>query len=575
MRGVSGGRRSLGSLALLAILAGGAAPLAGTVEAAERPALADPGSPIGPFDWPQWGGSSLRNNTPTGRDIPTDWDVGKFDRELGAYLPQTRRNVRWVAELGTVTYGTPVVAGGKVFIGTNNGGGRLPRYPKETDLGCLLCFNESDGEFLWQHSVQKLSTGLLHDWPLCGICSTPLVEGDRLWLVTNRGEVVCLDAEGYRDGEDDGLPEADEALRGDARESDTIWSFDMMARLGTRQHNMAACSVTAAGDLLFVNTSNGVDESHENIPAPTAPSFIALDKRTGEVVWTDNSPGVNIRHGQWSSPAYGEPGGVPQVLFAGGDGWLYSFDPAGDGQGGGRLLWKFYCNPGLPPPHLPRGAARRRMNYAIGMPVLHNDLVYIAMGEDPDRGEGPGDLWCIDPTRRSDGSDVSELLPPLPQGGELPRENPASAAVWHYDQVDRNQDGRFTFDEILHRSIGTPAIQNGLLIVVDFSGLVHCLDAADGTPHWTCDLKGACWSSPLIVEDKVYIPDEDGDVAILGLSANPAVALTRDTKGRPAPLHEMRMGNGVYTTPIVANNILYVANRRFLFAIQNDAPRPE
>ena len=99
----------------------------------------------------------------------------------------------------------------------------------------------------------------------------------------------------------------------------------MMDELDTSQHNMCSCSVTSYGDLLFVNTSNGLDESHINLPAPDAPSFICMDKNTGEVYWTDSSPGNNILHGQWSSPAVGELGGVPQVLFAGGDGILYSF----------------------------------------------------------------------------------------------------------------------------------------------------------------------------------------------------------------------------------------------------------
>ena len=69
-----------------------------------------------------------------------------------------------------------------------------------------------------------------------------------------------------------------------------------------------------------------------------------MDKNTGRVLWSDNSPGENILHGQWSSPAYGVLGGVPQVIFGGGDGWLYSFDPQGQ-DGKSKLLWKFDCNP--------------------------------------------------------------------------------------------------------------------------------------------------------------------------------------------------------------------------------------
>ena len=106
--------------------------------------------------------------------------------------------------LGSQTYGNPVVADGKVYVGTNNSGGWLKRYPADVDLGCLLCFDVKDGKFLWQHSSEKLPTGRVHDWPLQGICCAPLVEGDRLWFVTSRGEVRCLDTEGFHDGENDG-----------------------------------------------------------------------------------------------------------------------------------------------------------------------------------------------------------------------------------------------------------------------------------------------------------------------------------------------------------------------------------
>ena len=37
-------------------------------------------------DWPQWGGTSIRNNTPVAKDLPTDWDVGTFDRKSSAQL---------------------------------------------------------------------------------------------------------------------------------------------------------------------------------------------------------------------------------------------------------------------------------------------------------------------------------------------------------------------------------------------------------------------------------------------------------------------------------------------------------
>ena len=123
---------------------------------------------IGPGDWGQWGGSSLRNNTPEGKNIPAEWNVGAFDSKTGEWQKDKAKNIKWVARLGSQSYGNPVVANGHVYVGSNNGAGYLKRYPDQIDLGVLLCFSEADGKFLWQHSNEKLPTGRVHDWPMQG-----------------------------------------------------------------------------------------------------------------------------------------------------------------------------------------------------------------------------------------------------------------------------------------------------------------------------------------------------------------------------------------------------------------------
>src|SRR3712207_2964951 len=65
-------------------------------------------------DWPMWGGTPDRNMVSNMKGIATTWDV------------KTKKNVKWVAALGSQTYGNMVVAGGKVFVGTNNEGLRDP-----------------------------------------------------------------------------------------------------------------------------------------------------------------------------------------------------------------------------------------------------------------------------------------------------------------------------------------------------------------------------------------------------------------------------------------------------------------
>ncbi|QDV72794.1 PQQ-binding-like beta-propeller repeat protein [Botrimarina mediterranea] len=537
-------------------------------------------------EWNQWGGSSVRNNVPVGTDIPTEWNVGEFDFKTGEWDSETAENVKWVARLGSQTYGNCVIADGKAFVGTNNSGGWLERYPSNVDLGCLLCFDIEDGKFLWQHSSEKLKTGRVHDWPLQGICTAPLVEGKKLWFVTSRGEVRCLDTEGFHDGENDG-PITDEQHTAE-NEADVVWVFDMMRELGVSQHNMCSCSLTAVGDILLVVTGNGVDESHLNLPSPNAPSFIAIDKNSGKLLWSDDSPGDAILHGQWSSPAYAEiemPDGTmqPQAIFAGGDGWLYGFDPKGDGEGGSKLLWKFDANP-KESFYVVNSSATR--NHLIATPVVYKNRVYIGVGEDPEHGEGVGHLWCIDPTGSGDVSpelafnseDPDEPIAPkrlqavVPEEGDFARPNPNSKVIWHYSELDDNGDGEIDpFLETMHRTIGSVAIKDDVLYVADFSGIFHCLDAmATGEPkvHWSYDMYAAAWGSPLIVDDKVYIGDEDGDIAIFNHSADPNEAMVEDG-GEMMPAHgEINMGNSVYSTPVVADNVLYISNRTHLFAIE-------
>jgi outer membrane protein assembly factor BamB len=550
-------------------------------DAAKSVASSKPAKPN--VDWAQWGGTSERNNTPEGQNIPTEWNIGEFDYRTGAWDKSNAKNVKWVARLGSQTYGNPVVSNGKVYVGTNNSGGWLKRYPADQDLGCLLCFNIKDGKFLWQHSSEKLPTGRVHDWPLQGICCAPLVEGDRLWFVTSRGEVRCLDTEGFHDGENDGPFKEEPNTNKD--EADVVWDYDMMKEMGVSQHNMADCSLTSAGDVLFVCTSNGVDFEHNYIPAPEAPSFFAMDKNTKKILWTDASPGLNILHGQWSSPAYGVLGGTPQAIFAGGDGWVYSFAPEGDGKGGPKLLWKFDCNPKTSRYAL----IKATRNHIIGTPVIHDGLVYVAVGEDPEHGEGTGHLWCIDPTKRGDVSpelaynsaDPKKTIPHKrlqavePEKGDFARPNPNTAAVWHYSEVDLNEDKKIDFEEIMHRTLGSVAIKDNVLYIADYSGLFHCLDAKTGKRNWAYDMLSATWGSPLVVEDKVYVGDEDGDVAIFRHSADPKVAM-KDEGGETKPYYgEINMNNSVYSTPIVADNVLYISNRTHLFAIADGAEAVE
>ena len=444
-------------------------------------------------DWPMWGGRPDRNMVAAETDLPAAWDVA------------TGKNIRWVASLGSRTYGNPVVAGGKVIVGTNNDGRRNPKI--EGDHGVLLCFAEADGRFLWQAAHPKLEDAHAHDWPEIGVCSTPAVVGDRLYYVSNRGELVCLDTEGFHDGENDG-PIRDEKhqTRSDA---DFVWTLDMMKDLGVVPHQASASPPLVVDDVVFVVTGNGIDADHEKVPAPDAPSFLAVDRHTGRIRWRDKSPGAGIVDGQWSGPAYGIVNGSPQVVFPGGDGRLYAFEPRT-----GTLIWSFDCNAHEPD----------EKNNLLATPVFREGRVFMAVGQDPEAGgTGAGCLRAIDATKT----------------GDITR----SAVVWQYGGKD------------FGLSISSVALCDGLLYAAEVRGYLHCLDATTGKRLWRHDLKAPVWASPLVADGKVYIGNEDGDITVFQHGRERKVLAVNAMK------------ETVYSTAVAANGALYVADRTRLYAI--------
>jgi outer membrane protein assembly factor BamB len=459
-----------------------------------RASASDPGT----GDWPMWGGTPDRNMVSNMKGLPETWDVN------------AKKNVKWVAALGSQSYGNPVVSGGIVFVGTNNEGLRDPK--QSGDRGVVMAFRESDGEFLWQITHEKLAAGRVNDWPYQGVASSPLIEGDRLYYVSNRAELICADTQGFHDGENDG-PYKDEKFTGKL-DGDIVWKFDMIEEVGSHPHNLANSSPVAFGDLIFVSTSNGQDESHVNIPSPKAPSIIAINKKTGKLVWEDNPVEDRILHGQWASATVGRIGGVDQVMMGQGDGWIRGYEAQT-----GKRLWEFDTNP-------KDSVWPKTRNELISTAVVWEDKVYIANGQDPEHGEGIAHLYCIDATKRGD----------ITQSGR----------IWHYDKI--------------RRSISTPAIHEGLIYYPDFSGFLHCLDAKTGQVYWVHDMFAAIWGSPLVADGKVYLGDEDGDVVVMKAGKEKKL------------IAEMNMGSSVYSSPVPANGALFIVNRNQLYALANLPP---
>lgn len=552
-----------------------------------------PKGPPPPNSWPMLGGTPARNMvnlrerlTAFPKEGP-DWEK---EDEVKKWLADW---VLWKADLGSRSYGGPVVAGGKVYVGTNN---ERPRNARDIriaqngevdnlDKGILMVFDEKTGKFLWQAVHDVLPAGGVANWPKEGLCSTPTVVGNRVYYVSIQCRVVCADIFGFVDG-NQGLQNE---KYNTATDADIVWQFDMMKELGVEPHNMSNGCPLIVGDRLFVQTSNGVDESHVNIPAPEAPSLICLDRNTGKLLWKDNSPGKDILHGQWSSPTYAdEP--VPQVLHAQGDGWLRAFDPTT-----GKLLWKFDGN---------RTGAKHDLggtgdkNHFLATPVVHNGRVYIGTGEDPEWSSGIANLWCIDLKNavergaKAPDRDVSpELLVRVekqPNGDEkaITNPNPASAVAWVYggDENRKWAPRDFKFG----RTMSNVAVVDDIVYAAELHGILHCLDAKTGKCYWQYDTKASIWGSPYFVDGKVLVGTDAGDLYVFRHDPKPDV-IDAIEAARGAPdmktariiqkaerakvekkylMAKIELPAAIRTTPTVVNGVLYVTAENALYAIQ-------
>ena len=492
-------------------------------------------------DQPQWGQAWTRNMVSSERGLPSDFD------------PKTGRNIKWVAKLGNETHSTPIVANGRVFIGTNNSDPRDPKH--QGDRGVLMCFEEATGKLLWQLVVPKREEDKYHDWPNCGIPSPATVEGDRVYVVDNRGAVLCLDAKGMANGnngpfKDEGAymvqkpmwngtnhtdlpPVKLEPMKPGPLDADILWKFDLTTGAGIWSHDGSHSSILTHGDHLYLNSGTGVDNTHRKIRTPNAPGLVVLDKRTGEYLARDDERiAPETFHCNWSSPSLGVVNGKETIFFCGGNGVVYGFEPLPANFGPRnasrpaplKKVFQFDFDPDAPRTEVHRFTNNKREGPSniYGMPVFHRGRLYVAGGGDIFWGKNEAWLRCIDMTKT----------------GDITR----TAQVWSYP-VEKHV-------------MATPALFNGLAFISDIGRKMHCVDAATGKPVWTHDIKGDSWASPYVADGKVYLGTRAGNFYVWAASREKQV------------LMEAELKTPISATATAANGVLYVATMQNLYAIQ-------
>jgi outer membrane protein assembly factor BamB len=465
-----------------------------------------------------------------------------------------------MATLGNYISGNATVSGGRVFVGTDDSViEEDPRF-KRTHGGMVQCLDEATGKVLWRLVVpvrkrERLPQDAHYGQQSLGVCSSPAVVGDRVYVMTGACEIMCLSAKGLAAGNTG--PFVDEARymagRGNPpiklgdHDADIIWIFDLIDQLGICPHDLTSCSPVVDGRFLYITSGNGVNHAHDKCLRPDAPSFICLDTETGKLLATDTEGlGHRMWHCLWSPPSIGVVNGKKMVFFGGADGICYAFEaltsvPAEPIHF--KKVWQFDCVPesyrypnGVKPFNYYIGDKRKKYttnkndgkflgpSEMIAAPVFHEGRVYTTIGQDPTHGRGRGMLSCIDASKTGDIT--------------------TSGCVWRYDGFER--------------SIGSVAIKDGLLYAVDLPGHIHCLDVATGKPYWVYDSNAETWGTPLVADGKVYVLNKKGLVVM---------AVGKEAK----LLASVPLGSTSYSTPVAANGTLFVASQHSLWAVQAGA----
>ena len=472
----------------------------------------------------RWDGTPNRDQASAARNLPADLD---------------KTEPLWEIKLSTHQYSIPTVDRGRIFVAANDSGIEREGF-KSTGGGVVMCVEQATGKLIWRLPIPRYLAGTtppyhFDQWD-CGVCSRPVVDGNRVYVVGNRGEILCLDREGQANGNDGpfleelaymGIPNSPEAKL-EPTDGDVLWKYNLITELGVVLHDVCGSTLLLDGDLLYACTSNGIDDRHDKVPKPDAPSLIVLDKNSGRLVAKDNAQiGRRMLHCNWSSPVAGRVNGRTLVFFGGGDGFLYAFEPPSPSPGSEvqilKQVWAYDCNPtdfrmrnGQPVPS--SNTSRTTTDgpsEIIGTPVFHAGRLYIAIGQSPIYGVGRGCLSCVDAE--------------------------TGKKVWD--------------SELVERTLATAAIADGLLYLPDYTGNLHCFDADTGQRHWVHPLGAKTWcASAFVADGKVYAGTEANTLWVL--KAGRELRVLSRTRLKSTPI-----------TPTAADGVLYLPMQNRLLAV--------
>lgn len=440
-------------------------PRLGSLLALLALAAAPPAASAAGRDWVHWRGPeqtgvSREKNLPAG-----------FDPKLGA-----KGNVVWQQPFGGRS--APLVLGGKLYLIQGVGDGL---HEGEQ----VVCFDEKTGAKQWAFRVNVFHTDIVSS-RLGWTTLTADPEAKTVYAHTTAGLVLALDPAGK-----------------------LLWQRSLTEEFG-RVSGYGGRIVTPVFDsglcvVGMVNSGWGDQAKGSN-------RFVALDGKSGEVVWWAEAPGA-IKGTYYSSPVVAVVGGQRLLVAGGADGALHAFKVRT-----GERVWSYRFGAGV----------------INGSPLVDGNLIYCHHGEENPEGGAIGRVVCVD-------------------GSQVDAKTKQPKLVWEY-----RRSNRF--------GLASGALYNGKLFLPDDSGELFCFNAKTGKQLWKYRYASEVRGAPLVADGKIYIFDVKGRLLIIPIEnpdEEPDESAVFEYKFRD-PKGLLNETNG---TPIAVNNRVYFTTRTDLFCL--------
>jgi outer membrane protein assembly factor BamB len=312
----------------------------------------------------------------------------------------------------------PIVMGNRVYVQRPSGSGTTLQEQ-------VVALDADSGKVIWDYEFNLFQSDVTpHRIAWASPAADP--ETGNIYALSGGAQVVAL-----------------------SRDGKPLWTRSFGEEFAAfTTHGGRTMSPLVDGDLVIVSAA----VSNWGANAARAHRLIALDKRTGDVVYVAN-PGARPYDTAYAAPMIATINGQRLLIVGLGDGAIHAIKPQT-----GEKVWSFV-------------AAKRAINTGV---AVKGNMVFVSHGDENLTGNELGLLAAID------GSQTGDIKAP----------------AWSHRGL-----------EFLYSS---PIVDGNRLYQIDGSSTLRAFDTESGKPLWTLPLSTAQKAPPVFADGKIYVGTDAG-----------------------------------------------------------------